>query len=726
MKRQLALAALFLAAWILPPFWGIATLQTVNVQDDIFVSDLWNDRVPARAFVGASWWRGDPPVWMPGIYTGFPTLAQVEVGALYPSNVVLFGLFPPHVALAWAQILPLAIAGLGMFLLASEMALPLAARLLSAGAFSLCGFLIVHFRQLNMVDAAAWLPLLFYLVERIAKRSPGRAPLALATVWTLELLAGHSQITYYGGLFLGAYLVARRWQLRSTIPLRELPRDAIVAFGLPIVLGTLVTAVQLLPASELARSTYREGGLRFEAATQYAVSPLSFTTFFLPTLFGDARDRSFVLSGLFWEQYGYLGLLTAILAIVAVIVRRGDPHVRLLAVTSIVAYLLALGRNTPLFHLAFVAVPGMAYFRFPARFVVFTEIGVALLAGFGLAAVLEAVPSRFRRAAAAIVLAVVAGDLWFHQTRQIPQVETRRWLEPFGTEQRLTAARRSSPEPWRYYTLNPDIVHRELYHRGGAYGGDLSSFVQLRALLQPSFNLLYGLESPDGYSNLVPRHYEAVWGSEKKRGITTTRHLETGELEPELANVLRLFNVRFVLSPVPMRSPSLQPVEQTAEGMHIYELHDWLPRAFVVGQLVREASEEQAVGRLLSPRFEPERQAIVEAEVVLPPEAGSSSQVEITRRSNTEVVLRASLPKPGLLVLSEGYYPGWRASVDGEDAPIHRVNVMMRGVVLPAGDHDVVFRFRSATIRAGLVVSLVALAALFLTRRVLTIRATPA
>jgi hypothetical protein len=720
-RRELLLAAVFLAAWIVPPFWKIVTLQTVNVQDDIFASDLWNDRLPTRAFVGASLRRGEAPTWMPGIYTGFPSLAQVECGALYPSNVALFTLLPPYVAIAWAQILPLAIAGFGMFLLASELGLALEARLFAAGVFALSGFLVIHFRQLNMVDAASWLPLLLAATERIAVRRAGRAPLALAVLWALEILAGHPQISYYAALLLGAYFGVRRWQLRREIPPGRFLRDAASSLALPLVLGTLVAGAQLLPASELARLTYREGGLAFEAATQFPVSPLSFSTFFAPSLFGDARTDSFALSGLYWEQYAYLGIAAPLFSIVAIVVSRREPHVRLWAAIGLVGFVLALGRNTPLFGLAFRFIPGMNYFRFPSRFLLFTEIAVALLASVGLAATLQAVPVRARRAVAASVLALTAADLWFHQARQVPQVEWDRWLGPFGTERTLRAARDASSQPWRYYTVGAQVIHGGLYHAAHGYGGDLTPFLQARTMLQPSFNLLFGLEAPDGYSNLVPRYYEAVWGSEKKPGIVGAKPLETRALAPELANVLRLFNVRFVLSVVRLDSEALRHVETTPEGVEIYELDGWLPRAFVVGDVDRSDDDATAIAALTSPSFTPASRAIVSGALTLPPGAEGSSAVRITRRSSTEMAVHASLTKPGLLVVSEGYYPGWRAAVDGSDAPIHRVNLMMRGVVLEAGEHDVVFRFRSATIATGTAISLAALAALVLLRRRLTL-----
>ncbi len=718
-RRELCWAALFVSLWVLAPFWKIATLRAVNIQDDIFASDLWNDRLPARAFVGASLRRGDSPAWNPGIYTGFPSLAQAEVGTLYPSNGVLFGVLPPYVAVAWAQIVPLVIAGLGCFSLARAFDLPMPAALLAAGTFSLSGFLIAHLRQLNMVDAAAWLPFLLLAVERIASGRPGRAPLVLAVLWALELLAGHPQVSYYAALVLLAYFVVRSLQLRTAAPVRLVAAARL--FG-ALALGTLIAAAQLLPAAELARLTYRQAGLSYAEATQYPVSPLAVWTLFVPRLFGDASTDDFRLSGLPWEQYAYVGLLPVLLAIVALVARRNDGRVRWLAAIGAASYLLALGANTPLFGWAFRVVPGMSYFRFPARFLLFVDLSLALLAGFGLAASLESVSVRCRTALAAAVLALTAGDLWVNQMRQVPQVEWARWLAPIDTERFLTQARAREPGPWRYYTLDAALVHGQVFHGARGWSGDLTPYVRLRGLLQPSFNLLFGLESPDGYSNLVPRSYEMVWGSEKKPGIVTTAHLETGELAPELARMLRLFNVRYLLSVAPLRSPALRPGATSADGVEIHELVDPLPRAFVVGEALHAADDDEALRRLTASDFDPARQAVLIGEASPPPaDAGPSRDVRITRRSNTTVALHARLERPGLLILSEGHYPGWRVTVDGVEKPLLRVNLMMRGVWLGAGEHEVVFRFRSLVVYAGALISVLALAALVALRRRLVI-----
>jgi hypothetical protein len=386
----------------------------------------------------------------------------------------------------------------------------------------------------------------------------------------------------------------------------------------------------------------------------------------------------------------------------------GRPVVIVLAAIGAVSALLALGANTPLFPAAFRFVPGMAYFRFPSRFLVFTQLALALLGGFGLAVLLTAVRSRpLRVALAAVVVVATAADLWAHQTWHVPQARWEEWRSTIWTAEELR--RRIGDEPGRYHTLDSGAVHVATYRAAGGWR-DPRPFIWLRDLLQPSSNLLVGLETPDGYANLVPRWYEAVWGSEKQRGLARpSGGLEGGQwrLRPELLTALRAFNVRYVLTVRTLASDGLAPVARSPGGIGVYEVKDPLPRAFVVGRLRPVSGDDEALRIMSGPEFDPEQEALVEAAagLALPPGSGPSRGVRVVERTTTRIRLRAALGQPGLLVLSGGYYPGWRARVDGADAPLYRVNVMMRGIVLGPGEHDVVFEFRSTWIRAGFALS---------------------
>jgi uncharacterized membrane protein YfhO len=76
------------------------------------------------------------------------------------------------------------------------------------------------------------------------------------------------------------------------------------------------------------------------------------------------------------------------------------------------------------------------------------------------------------------------------------------------------------------------------------------------------------------------------------------------------------------------------------------------------------------------------------------------------------VTIRARSQRPGLLVLSDNYYPGWKAKVDGEPADVERVDYLFRGVRVPAGASTVEFRYEPLSWRIGWIVSLVSLVGL--------------
>ena len=86
-----------------------------------------------------------------------------------------------------------------------------------------------------------------------------------------------------------------------------------------------------------------------------------------------------------------------------------------------------------------------------------------------------------------------------------------------------------------------------------------------------------------------------------------------------------------------------------------------------------------------------------------------ASLAQITDYSSTSVTILAQAKQDGLLVLSDQYYPGWRAYMDGQPAEIVRVNQIMRGVLLPAGDHQIVFRFQPESLHLGFWLSLAGL-----------------
>ena len=141
-----------------------------------------------------------------------------------------------------------------------------------------------------------------------------------------------------------------------------------------------------------------------------------------------------------------------------------------------------------------------------------------------------------------------------------------------------------------------------------------------------------------------------------------------------------------------------------------------LPRAFVVDRQVVVDGGDAAREAITAPAFRP-RSAVVTEETIpglSAARAGAAAGrppgvARISDYQDERVAIRTRTTRPGLLVLTDSFYPGWKAAVDGKDAKIHRVDYLVRGVRLPAGTHTVTFRYEPASWRAGWITSAIAL-----------------
>jgi uncharacterized membrane protein YfhO len=136
-----------------------------------------------------------------------------------------------------------------------------------------------------------------------------------------------------------------------------------------------------------------------------------------------------------------------------------------------------------------------------------------------------------------------------------------------------------------------------------------------------------------------------------------------------------------------------------------------LPRAWLVYRTEPVASYEEAWRRIQSPDFRPEEVAVVENGPLL--EGHGSGRIEVLRYGPNEVRLAVHTDAPALLVLSDVYYPGWQGYVDGAGAPIYRTDATFRGVMVPAGSHEVRMRFWPRSLRIGLGLAAVGLIIIF-------------
>ncbi|MEK7248996.1 MAG: YfhO family protein, partial [Bacteroidota bacterium] len=397
-KYPTAAPVLFLVFMIILPYWKLATMQGFIITDDVFTSDIMNEGFPYRHYISEALKNGELPTWLPYIYGGIPLLARAEAGVCYPLNLLLFGLMSPYVALNLVILLTLITAALAMYFYARELEAETVGAIVAGLAFAYSGFMVSHIKHLSMVGTVCWFPLGLLIIERAVRRSSPKTLLWLSLVFGLQNLSGHTQTAYYSGLIYLCYFVFRLLSLRekaaprkrkskppATLVVQLQPlKSQVFWFAIAMILAVGISAIQLLPTYELVGLTQRSGGVTFDYAASYAYDPSNIKTFFYPHANGDISNATYKGKSIFWEDYGYVGLVILLLAIFAAAKCWRRWHVRFFAITSIAAYVLVLGPNTPLYEAVFYLVPGMKFFRFPTRFLFIVDVSLAVLAALGM------------------------------------------------------------------------------------------------------------------------------------------------------------------------------------------------------------------------------------------------------------------------------------------------------------------------------------------------------
>lgn len=704
-------------AWVT---WPLLDPARILITDDGFVSDATMAGLPFRAVLAAALRGHTSFLWCPDIYGGFPIHALPEAGFFYPPHWLLGLAFQPATAAQLSLFLHLGFAGLGMLLLAGAEGVGFArgfAALYGALAFAGGGFVLAHLKHVSMVESAAYLPWLVLGVVGLDRRCEPLRMVVVAIAIAGMGLAAHPQLLAIGlllALVLGLAAAGRRQAVEWPSPPAPARRRRLVLLAAAVVIGLLTAAVGLLPAAALARNSERARQRGAELAEQIPLRPANLLTAFHARAVGMAGDGTYVAPGLHWEDYSYQGLLTWPLALAALAFgpRRGRWQWAILAAVAVV---LALGAKGFLYPLAARVVPGLAWFRFPGRFLVVTELAVALLSSAGVAAI----AGRLRGRAAALVpvalVVILLTDLAWAQKPLNGYAPRAKFLAPPATLADLDPER-------RYLTLGAREAH--LFANGQARGwANVEPYLVQRRFLQPSLNLWFGARSADGYANPVPSPIARLWGDHYAPGfLARTFQVENGAvaLSPAFFHLMRLGEVKTLLSLWPITDPRLTPIAERPP-VFSYALPDPLPHARFLTHWAFADDPAAIADQLAADGFDPEWTT------VLGPTPGSArpalaigldggrarGDVTIRYRTATELVCAVEATTAGVLRVSESFDPGWYATIDGQATSLFfPADLGQQAVFVSAGKHEVALRYRPRPWLVGIALSVAGWAAI--------------
>ena len=732
------------------------------------VSDQYIAGFPFREFAAASLREGNGfPLWNPYLFGGLPYVAAMHGDIFYPTFLLRL-ILPTDVAMTWGMILHLMLAGIATYAFLRAIGLGFHAALLGGLAYMMSGPVaaLVSPGHDGKLFVSALFPLTLLVITWGVRDAKHWAWGVLALVVGLGVLSPHPQLLQYLLLASGAWALLLAFGGEGA---QRLDRpQALARLGLAlgaVLVGFAIGAIQYLPVREYVDWSPRVGGRDYAYATSFSMPIEELINLYLPQ-FSGILDNYWGRNGIhFHSEYVGAGVLLLAAAGVGAVKGARKRLTWFWIGTGIVTLLWALGGSTPFYHLVYALVPGTRYFRAPSTIMYVMTFAIAVLASLGTERLLTAqVNRRFLAIAGAVGagIAVLASVGFFESLAlglsQIPQTEgnisrnasdvvlgawrsflflaatlglgyavaakrlpaaSAGWLlavvtvadlwsierlyfrfsEPaavsFASDPAIEHIKRE-PQPVRVITAGAAVGVPGAYHDPNLEGDGL---------------MHHGVRVALGYHGNELGRFQKLAG--KDRGYD------------QIANPAfwGLMNIKYFYTtldslPIPGAKRVVGPV-QTAAGstVSLIELPGDHPYAWVVPAIAKypDSAVEDAVR---APNFPYRSVAIIDTGsttpaqplTVVPEPLAIKATVESYAPGRAVIALDAPAPAGSALMVSENYYPGWTATVDGKAGKAERANLSLMTVALPEGARKIELAFDSAPFHTGRTVTLAAVA----------------
>jgi hypothetical protein len=386
---------------------------------------------------------GHPPAWDGSGFGGRPMVGNPQGGMFYPPAWLAW-IFPTPASLGWLTTLHLLWGGLGLYALARGEGLRRWPATVAAGTFQASPYLLAQTFEGHYphVWAACWFPWAFWALAE-HRRARSRGLIVLPPVLALTYLTGHPQEWLLLVVALSIWVAADavltacmrsplvEWvkptELRKDdgfhppynslnrllIPPPSLPRDRgglasatskLLCWAGALAMGLGMAAVELVPAYRVLpwvqRAAVPEGASNLPK--NYDIHPINTFQLISPRALGGPAD--YFGDDNYWESVCSFGLGALVLIVAAVVSSRSRSQILPWVILIVLSAWFATGHQLGLFSMLYRVVPGMSWFRVPARSLFLATLGAAMLAGFGLEALVAKLARRDRWRAFAVRL----------------------------------------------------------------------------------------------------------------------------------------------------------------------------------------------------------------------------------------------------------------------------------------------------------------------------------
>ena len=649
------------------------------------------------------------PLWDPSIWSGQPLIGQTQPGPLYPLNL-LFYLLPLRKGyirfdfLNWYWVVIRFLAALCLYLLCRDLGRSRSASILAGCAFAFGGF-IGTVAWLDVVNGAVLTPLILLYFFRAWRGERPLASAALSGFWLgIAWTSGHHEIPLmvsFTLLFAWMYAI---FQDRARL------RPAAVTF----LIAGLVGAVQLWPTYEFGRLSKRWVGtfdpvgwndqIPYTISTVYSMPVRGLLGILLP-----GQNQA--------DSTPYLGVVAVSLALLGLVKGWADARVRWLAALAALAAAYAMGALTPFQGLLYALAPMLAKARVPVRAIHLLNLAITVLTAYGVDAVLsntgELWTRRVRLGLGSFGILVIAAAIFKPDLNEGVLLAGVVALVAAGV---MLARESGAIGPKATLITLTALVLVELYTVGtGAfpsrYDKDHNKF--LNVLLENK-DIVAFLRHEEmqaekaGGSPIrvnvndqdIPANFGDWHGIDMLQGYMAgvTNNLLRHELHTKRTQ--SLFGVTHWIGRQPY-SPDMQEVFAGESGIKVWRNPGPMPRVWAVHGVRSVPGDGELRLMAQDPAVDFHREAGLLGEGPALQVCPGEDQVRLTGRRTDRVTVSAKLSCTGMVILAETDYPGWTATVDGKSARVWEAWGALRAVVVEAGEHEVMFRYRPISVYGG-------------------------
>ena len=700
----------------------------------------------------------DQALWNPAIFSGMPSYLT-SFASKYPFINTITKLTDK--IMNW-RILLLFMMGLGVYLFMIFLKFDPLIAFISAVAIALsCHFIgLIEIGHNSKFKAVVYIPWIMFTVHYLKERRSLLA-LGLAALTLIgQLRENHPQISYYTALMLIIYWIFQFvWAYKD----KELKQFFIFTGMLLAVaiISIMAVAQPYFSTVEYGVHTIRGGAKGLDAgyATSWSFHPLEILTFINPSFYGGVSPYYWGWMP-FTQTFMYMGIIIFFLALVAVIADR-SRMVKILGTVSIITLFISFGRHLPfLSNFLLNYLPGFNKFRVPAMILVVVQFAAVILAGFGLRTIIEKrndLKSRFfpnlqKTLYAVLVIFVLFfilqnnlqkkgfikdGDASRYSAQQLKQLKAVRTekMQTDGVQTGLMLLavmgftllygyKKLGKYP--YLLLVMIIVILDLFLVDKRLMQDIVpkkvienkyKKSQADAFLEKDTEefRIYPLarefgQNQWGYFNQTIGGYHGAKLKRYQEIIDNCLNFEFQNRIPINWNIVNMLNAKYVIFPEQLPLENLEyafydrKLKQT-----IYKNKTYLPRAWFVQSVEKIEKKEDIWKRLNQQQFDPATMAIVEQKIPATTTPGTSN-ITLTEFDLHNLKFDIQTDSTAFLTISEIYFPaGWKAYIDGNETEIYATNYILRGIVVPAGQHKIELIFAPPIYNLSLKLSLAGL-----------------